>query len=107
MQGLGDLPDVERQSSVVNVLVGLELRGLRDGELDLLAEALDDLGFNTESSLRAGATVLTVETIRDALMARGAQRALGLAVKAHAALEVAFGSSRPLVGPPRRCCGLM
>ena len=103
MQGLGDLPDVERQSSVVNVLVGLELRGLRDGEQELLAEALDDLGFDTESSLRAGVAVLTVETIRDALMARGAQRALGIAVKTHAALEVAFGSPRP----PRRCCGLM
>ena len=103
MQGLGDLPDVERQSSVVNVLVGLELRGLRDGEQELLAEALDDLGFNTESSLRAGVAVLTVEKLEGALMARGAQRALGIAVKAHAALAAAFGSPRP----PRRCCGLM
>ena len=96
MSGLG------RQTSVVNVLAGLELR-LRDGELGLLVGALDDLGFDTEHSLRAGAAALTVEKIELALVGRGSQRAPGLAIKAHAALAAAFGWSPdvPAVQPPR------
>merc|ERR1712167_114923 len=51
------VPPLQRQSSVLRDLEALGMRGFHEGELDLLARALEDLGFDTSESLRGVANM--------------------------------------------------
>merc|ERR1712070_78997 len=61
------VPPLQRQSSVLRDLEALGMRGFHEGELDLLARALEDRGFDTSDSLRDVPALVTVDELKEAL----------------------------------------
>merc|ERR1712070_1292767 len=86
------MPPLQRQSSVLRDLEALGMRGFHEGELDLLARALEDRGFDTSDSLR-DVPALVTGVLKGALQQQGmGQRSHGLAAKVHMAISEAFTS---------------
>ena len=83
------------------------MRGFHEGELDLLARALEDLGFDTSESLR-GVANMHMNVLIAGLERQGAGfRAHGLAAKAHMAISEAFTSDVTQPRANTSCCGVM
>ena len=87
-------PPLARQSSVDMMVAELGVRGLREGDLEKIKAALDDLGFDTAESLADpdAALVITTEKLEAALKQNGVDelRAGGLAIKVRKALATRF-----------------
>ena len=101
------MPPLQRQSSVLRDLEALGMRGLQEGDIDLLARALEELGFNTSESLR-GVANMQMNVLIATLERQGAGlRAHGLAAKAHMAISEAFTSDVTQPRANTSCCGVM
>ena len=100
------VPPLQRQSSVIGELETFGIRGLREGDLDLVAGALEELGFATSDSLQ-GVGAVPVNVLRTALERQGVGlRAHGLTAKVHMALLDTHPPETD-VSIPNSCCRLM
>ena len=97
---------LQRQSSVIGKLETLGIQGLREGDLDLVAGALEELGFDTSDSLQ-GVGAVPVNVLRTALERQGVGlRAHGLTAKVHMALLDTHPPETD-VSIPKSCCRVM